>query len=92
MAVGRVHFPQRGRDQLDIGKLLDHSVDHQEKRVGVQRGPGGNIRTADSEPFLEVLLIPKKCIDVADNSPEHLLGSLEAAGGCPQFGSVVQIE
>src|SRR5262245_20984843 len=45
--VCRMNFAQRGRHQLDVWMPLDDAIDHQEKRVWIEVGPGRDIRTGD---------------------------------------------
>src|SRR5512143_284998 len=58
MPVGRMDFPQCGRDNLDLRIFASHLVDHSKESAGVQFGFGCDLRSGNPEAQLEVLLIP----------------------------------
>ncbi len=93
VSIGRMHLAQGRRDQLDVRMLLDDPVDQLEECLGVElRLRRCDVRSADSEAFLEVLLVADQGVHVLDDALDELLAPFRAANGCPELGPVVQVE
>ncbi len=90
--VRREDLAQRRRDDLHARVPRDDGVDHPEERGRVELRGRGDLGSRDSEPLLQVLLVPDEDVDVLDDPPDHVDGAPLAPGDLPELGPVVEVE
>src|SRR5207248_1171990 len=90
--VSRVHLAKGCCYDLDLWMPLDNTIDHSEKRAGIELGFRGDLRTPHTQPFLKVFLVADQDIDVFDDASDDFNGALGSAGAAPELLAEVQVE
>ena len=92
VAIGGVHFAQRGRHDLDVRMLLDHPVDHPKERRRVELGLPATSGPGMPSPFCRSSSLPTSTSTCSTMRPITSTARLRPARNVPELLAEVQIE